>query len=422
MNETTQVGSGIILTEPPHLTAVPDLPEVDSAPTTDEPVPVITTLRAEGEPAAPPEVVDGDLVSQLREEMRAAVADIEWRLAQQYELKLREATGAPMVDHLYVEDINDGVHRMTGYTVTNNTPAGGITWASLHIVFKGVDYTIADGNTTNKYAWFVKPGSGTTATLVTGNTFPTLGPEDALIFVNNAGVARSVLEESVPSAVMPGSISQASIDAGFATLLSTMQSDLLNAQATADGSVVSYFQDNPPWPTGDTTQSPSKVGDIWYDSNDGGAFRWSGASGTPANTWVRIADTDTSALAARVNTRITTFVAPSTAPPVATGNSPFVDGDLWMVTDMDNKFRRRLGANWIDLALGDNALAGISGAKVGTGISGTNITTGTVGAARVGAGVNGAVLTTGTGTVGGAQIASGGVQPRTINAAFHLLY
>lgn len=464
-------GNGIDVTPAPILTVVPDLPEPDPWDSTWEeqldhevrqmPEAYVGKRRkeyveeveaiVEGQPAAAPEVDPNDLASVLREEMRQAVADIEWRVRQEYELKRRRETG--IVDSVTVEDINDGVHRITGYTLTSGTPVGGITWASLHVVFKGVDYTVANGTLTSaqKYAWFRK-SDATSVTSTTANivlqvsaTMPTLGLEDALIFVNNGGVARSILEESIPSAVAPGSVTAESLGADVALTLTNLRNDLTNAQATADGSITSYFQNDPPWATG-TTQPDSKVGDVWYDSNDGGAYRWSGTSGTPANTWVRIADTDSAALAAKVGTRTTTYVYPSTTPPVAPaaqGGVPagFAIGDLWMVTDQGNKFKRWDGSAWVDLLIGDSAISGVSGGKVGTGINatnitlgtlsgslvgtglnGANITTGTVAAARVGAGVNGVILSTGTGQVGTTQIADSAIQPQKINAAFHILY
>jgi hypothetical protein len=443
-------GNGIDLTPPPVLTVVPDLPEVYVGKRRKEYVEEVQAI-AEGEPAAPPIVDPTDLVSVLREEMRVAVADIEWRLKQVYEQKLRMATGGAPVDMVTVEDINDGKHRLTGYTLTPNTPTGGITWASLHLVFKGVDYTIANGSTTNKYIWFVKADAtavtATTANIIlrTATTMPTLGLEDALVFINNNGVPRSILEESVPSAVAPGSIDNAALAADVNLILTNLRSDLTNAQATADGAIQSYVQDTAPWANG-STQDPGKVGDVWYDSNDGGAFRWSGPGGSPVNTWVRIADTDVASLASKVGTKTTTYVSANASPPVAPaaqGGVPagFAVGDFWMVTDQGNMFRRWSGSAWVDLQIGDAGISAVSGGKVGTGInasnvtigtlsgslvgtgiSGSNITTGTVVAARVGAGVNGAVLTTASGQIGTTQLADSAVQPQKLNTAFHILY
>jgi len=434
----SHVGAGIESAAPEHL-PVQTIP-VDEAPETRG-SDALATLRAE-----------------MRAEMAAAVADVEFRLAQVYEMQAREEGRG--LDRVYVEDIHDMTHRITGYVLTSNSPAAGsIAWSSLHVVYMGVDYTIADGNTALKYAYFVKPGSGTTASLQFSATLPTLGANDALIFVNNGGVATSVLETSIPAAVGANSVSSAAIQDGAVTSAKTdFYTNLVNsitaaqnkadlAQATADGSITTYFQAAAPWANGDATAggatNPStKVGDIWYDSDDGQAYRWSGASGSPANTWIAISDSDIGAALSAANNaqakadiKTTTYYSALASPPVApvapAGNG-FTVGDFWVVTDQGNLIKRWSGSAWVDLQVGDAAISGVSGTKVGSGISGTNITTGTVAAARVGSGVNGAVLSTATGTVGTTQIATGAVgatqlatnavTPPKINAAFHLLY
>lgn len=471
MNETTNAGAGVNVLPPPRLAAVPDLHELSTPLEDTREVPSITNLPAvpanvvalvpEGVPAAPPEVIAGDPVSELREEFRLAVADIEWRLAQVYEQKLRTLNGGQPVDMVTVEDMNDTVHRLTGYTLTQNTPVGGGTWASLHIVLKGIDFTIANGTLTSaqKYAWFIRSsavvtGATGTATLVVGNSLPVLGPEDALIFVNQGGVVTSALEASIPPAVGLGAVTQQMLASDVTGLLTQLQADLLLAQDSADGAVTTYFQNAAPWPAGAPAPSGSannEVGDVWYDSDDGGAFRWSGTAGTPtANTWVKIADTDTSAIAAKLNTKVTTYVATNAVPPVAPAGG-FTTGDMWMVTDQGNRFKRWTGAAWADITLGDAALAtGISAAKISGELATANIpvidltakTSGNIPVGRVPAGVNGAVLTTATGTVGttqiannavgtaqiangavgATQVANGAIQPAKVNFPNHLVY
>src|SRR3954471_8087747 len=89
-----------------------------------------------------------EIKSLLYDELSHFLNDIEFRLAQTYAVTNRQ----PM---LYAEDICDNIHRITGYTVTANSPSGGsIAWASVHIVYNGVDYTLTNGNTALKYTWF----------------------------------------------------------------------------------------------------------------------------------------------------------------------------------------------------------------------------------------------------------------------------
>lgn len=367
----------------------------------------------------------------LQADFNAAVADIERRLGQARDIERANETGVPR-QMVHAEDLNINKFMIDGYTLTANSPtAGRIAWASLHVVLLGIDYTITDANTNLKYSWFVKPGSytpGTPIPLQSSDTLPVLGAGDALIFINNGGTPISVLESSIAYAVGPGVVGNAQLDTTTQTLLSTLSANDAAQQARIDGVITSYYQDTAPWPSG--ALSPAAVGsadddinmgDIWYDANDGGAYRWTGASGTPANTWFRIADTDTSALAGKVNTKVSTYITTNAAPPAAPAGG-FSTGDMWIVTDRDNLVRRWSGAAWVDIQLGDLAISGVSGAKIGTGINGSNVTTGTVVAARVGSGVANVSLAGVTGTLGAANLAANAVTPSKINAAFHLLY
>lgn len=390
----------------------------------------------------------------VRSEMDAAVADIERRLSQAREIEYANATGIARTT-VHAEDLNIGKHLIDGYTLTPNSPgAGKIAWASLHVVLLGVDYTIADGNTDKKYAWFVKPATGTTATLVTGDTLPTLGANDALIFINNAGVPISVLESSITYAIGPNTVGLGQLAPEVNSVLTRLEQADIAQQAALDGTITTYYQNEAPWPSGAVSPGGGNVnqGDLWYDSNDNGAYRWTGATpgtGVTANTWAKIADTDNSALAGLINTKVTTYVA-ATAPAAPAGG--FTTGDLWLDTAKGNMVKRWSGTAWVDLPVGDAAITAVGGAKIGTGIKGENVSTGTVAAARIGAGVNGAVLTTATGAVGSTQIAENAVtstqlannsvtssqlasnavtnaklavnavMPKNINAAFHMLY
>jgi len=410
--------------EPTEAPTTPAEPEPTEAPTPQpEPQPVEA-------PAPQRNILDllkdpddvNVLRSMIHDEFAAAVADVERRLGQARELERSALLGERRQVH--AEDLNLTKFMIDGYTLTANSPvAGSIAWSSLHVVFMGVDYTIADANTALKYAWFVKPGSGTTATLQTSNTMPTLGANDALIFINNGGTPISVLESSVAYAVGPGAIGNAQLDTATQTLLTNLQQADIAMQSQLDGAINSYYQANPPWPDGAPSPAGGNVnqGDIWYDSDNGWTYRWTGTTGSPVNTWFRIADTDMALIAGKVNLKVTTYLSASTVAPVAPSGG-FTTGDMWMQTDLGNKLMRWSGSAWVAVLLGDSAISDVGGAKVGSGINGTNITTGTVVAARVGAGVNGAVLSTATGTVGNTQIAANAVTPAKINAAFHLLY
>ena len=77
-------------------------------------------------------------------------------------------------------------HLIDGYTVEDNQPdVGKIRWTNLHIVYAGTDYTITDGNTANKYAWW--DYSVSTTVLQTTDTMPTLADADMIVFLNKNG-------------------------------------------------------------------------------------------------------------------------------------------------------------------------------------------------------------------------------------------
>lgn len=191
---------------PPSIEAVPsDVPDVDPG--------LPSAIR----------VQDGlinvaDLDGYLQERFGHFLSDIERRVGQARELEASVAAGGGR-RMIHAEDIDDLVHRIEGYTVTANSPgAGSIAWASVHIMYAGVDYTIADGNTSNRYVWFVKPGSytpGTPVTLQNSNTKPTLATGDAFVFVNNGGTPVSALDAGGTASVLgPNSVDTAAIIAG----------------------------------------------------------------------------------------------------------------------------------------------------------------------------------------------------------------
>lgn len=368
------------------------------------------------------EALSSGFKSSLREFMHDEFAhfltDIEFRVKQAYDVQNR--TSVESGEQVYAEDLNLMLHTITGYTMTANTPgAGSIAWTAVHIVFGGVDYTCVDGNTALKYVWFVKPGSGTSATLQTSDTKPTLGPNDCLVFVNNAGTPINALTATIPVTLADGAVDTGAIQAGAVTAAKTDFYTTLNnavtaaqdaadlAQATADGAIVTYFQAAAPWADG-TSQNVSKVGDIWYDSDDGQAYRWSGASGTPVNTWVMIEDSNIGAALTAANnaqttanSRITTFYAAAASVPTA-----LAVGDMWIVTDQGNQLRRATAtgtANWVTVQ-----------------ISGSAIATGGVGNTQLGSGIDGAKLS--SGTVSATQLGTGAVVPSKINILQHIMF
>jgi len=82
-------------------------------------------------------------------------------------------------------------HLLDGFTVTDNSPqVGYIAWSNLHIVYKGADYTITDGNTNLKFAWW--DYSVSTTTLQCQDTLPDTTDDDLIIFLNKNGIHATV--------------------------------------------------------------------------------------------------------------------------------------------------------------------------------------------------------------------------------------
>lgn len=102
------------------------------------------------------------------------------------------------------------------------------------------------------------------------------------------------------------------------------------AQASADGAIRTYYASDPPWANG-SSQPADVLGDMWFDEDDGQAYRWNGSS------WVIIEDSSIAvALAAAQNAQTTadgkiTAYYQDTAPTV--GDL----GDLWYDTNDQNK-------------------------------------------------------------------------------------
>jgi len=92
------------------------------------------------------------------------------------------------------------------YSVVNNTPvAGAIQWAGMNIQYLGETYAIQDGYTNTLYAyWTIQYPNN----LVVTNTFPVLGSDDCLIFVNKNGTAVVIPNSTVISGdiIIPGTI------------------------------------------------------------------------------------------------------------------------------------------------------------------------------------------------------------------------
>lgn len=158
----------------------------------------------------------------LDDELKSVLHDVSYRLGVLYDAVEGVKLGS--------RDLNLATHQIDGFTVTDNTPAGGITWADVNIVYKGVNYAITSGNTTMKYVWFDFSATPNT-TLQTTNAKPTLSEDDVLVFINNNGVHQTAM-------------SAGKMISGFALLDGTVGGSEIGASAIgstniANGAIIS---------------------------------------------------------------------------------------------------------------------------------------------------------------------------------------
>ena len=128
-------------------------------------------------------------------------------------------------------------------------------------------------------------------------------------------------------------------DWGFAsdytndTVANQALSDAATAQSTADGKIVSFWQDSEPTAEG--------VGDIWFDTDNGNkAYRWNGSAWVDAqDDDIAQALSDAATAQSTADGKIVTFYQDSE--PTAEGV-----GDIWVDTDDGNKLYRWSGSAW----------------------------------------------------------------------------
>lgn len=114
------------------------------------------------------------------------------------------------------------------YSVYNNSPVdGAIEWTGLNVQYRGQNYAVTNGYTNTKYAYWTLDYPNT---LVVSNDFPTLGPDDCLLFVNRDGVAVTIPNASVVDGdiIVPGTI-----------LTNALAANAITAEKIAAGAVTS---------------------------------------------------------------------------------------------------------------------------------------------------------------------------------------
>lgn len=146
------------------------------------------------------------------------------------------------------------------------------------------------------------------------------------------------------------------------------------AQTTADGKNRNWYQDNAPAGTA------HKLGDVWFDTNDGNRiYLW---SGSPTPAWTSFQDAAIGAAASTATTALNTangknkFIW-STSP--ASGTTGYVAGDIWFQRDANNNVigQWEFTTSWQSRKLDDAVIANLNAGK---------LTAGFIDAARIAAG------------------------------------
>jgi hypothetical protein len=130
--------------------------------------------------------------------------------------------------------------------------------------------------------------------------------------------------------------------------------DSATAQATADGKVKTYVQDDQP------TGGAYNVGDLWIDTNDGNKlYRYSGTA------WVSAQDTAISTAQSTANGKNKVFY--STSAPGSTANTA---GDIWWQYASGiviGQFVGAGGTSWTSAPIGNAVIANLDAGKITTG-------------------------------------------------------
>jgi len=185
--------------------------------------------------------------------------------------------------------------------------------------------SVKDGSIANKITTFAQASIPTS--LAIGDLW--IDTDDKNKLYRAASVGANEIKAGEWVAVRDTDIAQALADAATAI------GDAADAQSTADGKVVTFYQATAP--------TAEATGDLWIDTDDDRLYRWSGS------LWVEIQDADIASAISAAGTaqstadgKVVTFYQDNVPTSTAAG-------DLWVDTNDNNKLYRAIiaGANEI---------------------------------------------------------------------------
>ena len=122
----------------------------------------------------------------LEKELHSLLHDVTYRIGVLQDER-RANEGLP--HRLTSGMLNFATHQLDGFTLTDNSPvAGSVAWSDCNIVYKGTSYIITNGNTADKYIYWVL--ATTPTTFKTSASKPALGVDDVLVAINDGGTAQ----------------------------------------------------------------------------------------------------------------------------------------------------------------------------------------------------------------------------------------
>ena len=180
--------------------------------------------------------IDKAVERVLDSRLKSLLHDVDYRINLLYEV-LDRAEGKP-VNRVGSRDLNLATHILDGYSFTANSPtAGSVSWTGCHIVYKGQDNTIQDGNTSMKYIYW---DNATPTQFKTSDTQPILDADDVLVCINEGGQPNVLLAPGKfisGSALINGTVGSAQL-AGGAVVAGKIASGAIDATSLFGSGVV----------------------------------------------------------------------------------------------------------------------------------------------------------------------------------------